>query len=97
MHTHNSEATRREYKALQLLNEMFGTTTQPRRHRVWTSEATPFPTLDALISVAGNIPSTERTSGGRAVWRLTRPDVSKLPDHANNAPYWSKSMGRGDL
>ncbi len=97
MHTHIDESTRRELKALQLLNEMFGTTTQPRRHRVWTDQQTPFRTLDDLYDVAGRIPSTERTSGGRAVWRLTRPDVGQLPDMANNAPYWCRSMGRGDL
>lgn len=91
------ESTKREIKALQLLNEMFGATEQPRRHRVWTKEHTPFPTLDDLIEVAGHIPSTERTSGGRAVWRLTRPDVSKLPNKTDNAPFWSRSMGRGDL
>ncbi len=91
------ERTRREMKALQLLNEMFNATEQPRRHRVWTSDHSPFQTLDDLIAVAGHLPSTERTPGGRPVYRLTRPNVRALPDTGDNAPRWVRDLGRGDL
>lgn len=93
----NDEYIKRETKALTLLNEMFGTTVMPRRHRVFTSEATPFPTLTELWEVAGRLPSTARTAGGRPVYRLTRPDVRKLPNTTDNAPRWVKDLGRGDL
>lgn len=87
----HNEVTKRELKALTLLNEMFNTHERPRRHRVWTLSDSPFQTLEDLIEVAGHLPSTERTSGGRAVWRLTRPDVKRLPNKTDNKPYWSRS------
>lgn len=91
------EYVRRETKALKLLNEMFDTGTMPRRHRVFTQDPTPFPTLTELYEVAGRLPSIARTPGGRPVWRLTRPNVHALPNTTDNAPHWVRDLGRGDL
>lgn len=90
-----TEIEKRQDKAWRLLSEMFATTTCPRRHRVYTEDHCPWQSADALFELVGTIPSTDRTPGGRAVWRLTRPDVKKLPNETDNVPYWSDSRGTG--
>lgn len=90
-----TEIEKRQDKAWRLLAEMFDTNTCPRRHRVHTTDPMPWRTPDELFAQAGTIPSTDRTPGGRAVWRLTRPNVNALPNTTDNVPYWSDSRGTG--
>jgi hypothetical protein len=80
----------REKRALRLLNEMFNTTTPPRRHRVFTLDDSPFPDHDTFVRVVGRLPSIARTHGGRPVYRLTRPRLNELPNLTDNKPYWAK-------